>query len=344
MDKIEKAIERARQQRQGKIGQTNRHDAPSETVAGQGHVDGAVFSTIQPQARESLVVEGLSIEEVLSGSYDSPAEEIIPANNKDLSVEKIEPHSPRQGSTGTPSLSTEQEASTNLEQLVYSKTTVSISEEESLHRNRVIAGINSDERIEVYRQLRTQVRQILDKNQWNTLAITSAGENAGKTLTATNLAIALSREVTQTVLLVDLDLREPTVHKTLDIKAEHGLVDVLSGEVEVEDVLINPGFPRLVVLPGRALGHYSSELLSSPAMKRLVLDIRNRYPSRVIIFDLPPLLRNDDALLFTPTIDATMLVVEEGVTTADELHRCEELLGSSTQLIGTVLNKARGII
>jgi len=334
VDKIEKAIERARQQRQGHIGQTSRYDIPLESVGGQEHVDGTVFSTVERKAREPLVDEGLSIDEVLSGNYDSPTKKAVLADESLTS---------RKDLVEATDLATEQDSDTSFEQLAYSKTTTFPSEEESLRQNRVIAGINSDKRAEVYRQLRTKVRQILDKNGWNTLAITSARENAGKTLTATNLAIALSREVSHTVLLVDLDLRDPSVHKALDVKVEHGLVDVLSGKAEVEDVLINPGFPRLVVLPGRALGHYSSELLSSPAMKELVLDIRHRYPSRVIIFDLPPLLCNDDALLFTPTIDAAMLVVEEGVTTADELHRCEELL-SSTQLIGTVLNKARGVV
>ncbi|OUS12817.1 hypothetical protein A9Q89_04795 [Gammaproteobacteria bacterium 53_120_T64] len=237
---------------------------------------------------------------------------------------------------------TENRAESSLEDLVYSQTQTVTAEEDSLYKNRVIAGINRDQRIEVYRQLRTKVRQILNKNQWNTLAITSPGENAGKTLTAINLAIALSREVSHSVLLVDLDLREPSVHETLNLDVKYGLVDVLAGDAELEDVLVNPGFQRLVVLPGRALGHYSSELLSSPAMKKLVEDIRSRYASRVIIFDLPPLLRNDDALLFTPTIDSTMLVIEEGVTTADELQQCEQLL-NGTNLIGTVLNKARGV-
>ena len=314
MDKIEQAIERARQQRRGKIGQTSGHENPPVSVADYENIDG-----IADLSSESLDRE--------------------PPVNKE-SLTGIEPRAPGEELLDDLELFTEHQAEVNLEHFVYSRTPTATAEEDTLYQNRVIAGINLDPRIEVYRQLRTKVRQTLDRNHWNTLAITSPGENAGKTLTAVNLAIALSREVTHTVLLVDLDLRQPSVHNTLDIKAKYGLVDVLAGEVELEEVLINPGFPRLVVLPGRALGHYSSELLSSPAMKQLVENIRNRYASRVIIFDLPPLLRNDDALLFTPTIDATLLVVEEGVTTTDDLQRCEELLDGAN-LIGTVLNKAK---
>lgn len=209
-----------------------------------------------------------------------------------------------------------------------------------LAENRVIAGLDYDRRVEAYRQLRTQVLKILKDNQWNTLAITSPGENAGKSLTATNLAISLSREVNHTVMLVDLDLRQPSLHEMFDITVDKGLVDYLNNEATLEEVLLNPGFQRLVLLPGRALGKYSSEILSSPQMKSLVRDISQRYTDRIIIFDLPPLLRNDDALMFTPTVDATLLVVEDGVTTEDDVQRSLQLLEGSN-LIGTILNKAR---
>ncbi len=319
MDKIEQAIEKARQQRQGKIGETVGYEAASTPIA-----------------------DFTGIDELTSSGMGPLDEEPIARHDQTPSSGQVESSPPLDELPEVPELLTENRAESSLEDLVYSQTQTVTAEEDSLYKNRVIAGINRDQRIEVYRQLRTKVRQILNKNQWNTLAITSPGENAGKTLTAINLAIALSREVSHSVLLVDLDLREPSVHETLNLDVKYGLVDVLAGDAELEDVLVNPGFQRLVVLPGRALGHYSSELLSSPAMKKLVEDIRSRYASRVIIFDLPPLLRNDDALLFTPTIDSTMLVIEEGVTTADELQQCEQLL-NGTNLIGTVLNKARGV-
>ncbi|MBV1872997.1 MAG: CpsD/CapB family tyrosine-protein kinase [Gammaproteobacteria bacterium] len=328
MDKIEQAIEQARRQRQGSIGQTPGHDFSSMPVSENGQIDKDAFPEI------FLLDAELSDEEVLSAN-EAPA-----ARRKQAA--KIEPLMPSVELNAAPCVPKDSTGGADLGQLVYSKTSSVVANETLLHQNRIIAGIDRDERVEVYRQLRTKVRQILAKNSWNTLAVTSAGENAGKTLTATNLAIALSREVSHTVLLVDLDLREPSVHESFGFNAESGLVDVLMGNAQLEDVLVNPGFPRLVVLPGRALGHFSSELLSSPAMKNLVSDLRSRYPSRVIIFDLPPLLRNDDALLFAPTIDATMLVIEEGVTTESDIQRCEQLL-DGTNLIGTVLNKARGV-
>lgn len=222
----------------------------------------------------------------------------------------------------------------------YSKTQSTTVPEEILKENRVIAGFRHDERVEVYRQLRSLVLNTMRKNDWHTLAITSPGENAGKTLTAANLAISLAQDVNQTVMVVDLDLRKPSLHKTFNIERKKGLIDCLNGEASLEDVLINPGYPRLVLLPGNALGVHSSELLTSPKMLELLKDITTHYESRIVVFDLPPLLRNDDALVFTPLVEATLLVVEDGVSTADDVRHSLRLLEGSN-LIGTILNKAR---
>ncbi len=208
-----------------------------------------------------------------------------------------------------------------------------------LRDNRIIAGFEQDRRVEAYRQLRSQVLRKMGSENWHTLAITSPGENAGKTLTAINLAISLSRDVNQTVLLVDLDLRKPSIHNTLGIDVEFGIVDYLEDRAKLEDLLFNPGFDRLVVLPGTPQGDYASELLSSPRMHGLMQELTQRYESRIIIFDLPPLLRNDDALILTPKVDTNLLVVEEGVSTADDIHKCLHLLEGS-HLLGTILNKA----
>ena len=143
-----------------------------------------------------------------------------------------------------------------------------------------------------------------------------------------------------TVLLVDLDLTQPDVHSVLGVEAEYGLLDVLDGRVGVEQVLFNPDMQRLVVLPCRPTDEYSSEILSSPEMNALMQEMKDRYKNRIIIFDLPPLLRNDDAIKFTPQVDATLMVVEAGRTTPEELERATHLMRNGN-LIGTILNKTR---
>jgi capsular exopolysaccharide synthesis family protein len=195
--------------------------------------------------------------------------------------------------------------------------------------------------MDAFKILRTQILQRLVESRWNSLAITSAEDNEGKTLTAINLAISLAREVTHTVLLVEADLRHPSVHRYFDIPAPKGLSDYLTGDVPLSELLINPaGIPRFVVLPGgRALAN-SAEMLNSPKMVRLVEELKSRYRSRIVLFDLPPILSCADTLAFSPYVDAALLVIEEGRSRAADIRRAAELL-NGTHLIGTVLNKSR---
>jgi len=207
--------------------------------------------------------------------------------------------------------------------------------------NRVIAGSVSDPQVEAYRQLRSHVLTAMDRNGWNTLAITSPQEAVGKTTTSVNLAISISREMNHTVLLVALDLRKPRVAATLGLEIDKGIVDHLTVGEPIENILLNPAtFPRFVVLPGMPQGKHVSELLSSPEMKAFMMEATKRYPDRIIMFDLPPLLRNDDAMVFVPNVDACLLVVEDGATTPGDLERSLDLL-KDAELLGTVLNKAR---
>ena len=204
--------------------------------------------------------------------------------------------------------------------------------------NRVVAAFENDSRAEPYRQLRTLLLKTLRKNKWRTLAITSAHGNAGKTLTAVNLAIALAKDLNQTILLADMDLKGPNILDALGIIPTAGLVQHLQEGTAIEDILINPGFDRLTVLPTLPVAGDTSEILSSPAMKEALEELVERYSDRLIIFDLPPLLGDDDALVFAPYVDATLFVVESGVTTPDDLKRCYRLL-EGTPIIGTILNK-----
>ncbi len=193
---------------------------------------------------------------------------------------------------------------------------------------------------DAYRILRTQVLLRLNEKKWNTLAITSPGNGAGKSLTAINLAISLAREVDNTVLLIDANLRSPKLDKYFEFNSNYGLSDYLLEDKPLGDMLVHPeGIPRFVMLPaGRAIAN-SSEMLSSPKMQRLVDEVKHRYPSRIVIFDLPPMLESSDALAFIPNVDATLMVIEEGKTLEAELRQAFELM-QGNEVIGTVLNKA----
>lgn len=209
-----------------------------------------------------------------------------------------------------------------------------------LRRQRVVTALKDEDVAVAYKLLRTQVLQRLKTQGWNALAVTSPGCGEGKTLTAVNLAASIAAEVSYTVLLVDLDLRHPSVHRLFGVTPEHGIGDHLLRDVPLKDVLLNPGQEGLVILPGREAIPNSSELLGSPKMVGLVEELKSRYPARIVIFDLPPVLSADDALSFSPYVDAFLMVVEEGKTTRPALRRAMGFLREAESL-GTVLNKSR---
>jgi len=142
------------------------------------------------------------------------------------------------------------------------------------------------------------------------------------------------------VLLADLDLRRPRVGWYFGLEHEEpGIADFLQGQATVEELLINPGFDRLVLLPGSTSFDDASELLTSPRMVELLEELKHRYHSRFVLADLPPLLSADDAIAVLPHLDAALLVVEDGVTTAEQIAECKRLL-ADTPLVGVVLNKS----
>ena len=103
---------------------------------------------------------------------------------------------------------------------------------------------------------------------------------------------------------------------------------------------MHPGIGRFVLLPGGRAISNPTELLTSPKMIGLIEELRDRYPSRIIIFDLPPLLHTADVLGFSPYTDALLLVVEEGKTTVEDVQRAMSLVKNTCPVLGTVLNKA----
>jgi protein-tyrosine kinase len=217
---------------------------------------------------------------------------------------------------------------------------VHIVSQDSLVEKRIVAGQHRMEGADAFRMLRTQVIQRLAVRNASTLAITSAGVGAGKTLIAANLAVALSHFADYTVLLVDVDLRRPAVHTCFGLPRTRGLSDYLLDDVPVGECLITPGLERLSILPCGTKSIPTSDALSWPQMAKLVAKLKNEYPRRIVLYDLPPLLVTDDALLFLKQVEACLLVVEQAVTRKEDIERCLQLL-DDVDLIGTVLNKVR---
>ncbi|MDD4615872.1 MAG: AAA family ATPase [Alphaproteobacteria bacterium] len=209
--------------------------------------------------------------------------------------------------------------------------------ETHLERHRIVAHKTRCPEADVYRQLRAKVLQIMNASGFKALAITSPHYGDGKTTVALNLGISIALDLKQSVLLVDLDLRKPSVHEYLNLRPQAGLTDHLLKDVPLKDCLTRPSFERLNVLPAGLPLESSSELLSSPKMISLAREVKTRYPDRIVIYDMPPVLAQDDPIAFLPQIDAVLVIVREGMTKAEDLKRCLESL-KGANVIGTVLN------
>jgi len=221
----------------------------------------------------------------------------------------------------------------------YTQTRIQTADNNHLQKNRIISGFKPGKWLESYKMLRTRCLQYMDANRWNTLAITSPGSNAGNSLTAANLAISIAMELNRGALLIDANFQNPGICELFGIKDETGLSDYLLNDVPLNEVLINPGIDRLEILPAGKEGFNSSEMLHSPKMAQLINELKTCYPARIIIFDLPPLLSQADALGFSPFVDCVLLVIDEGHTKTEELKQAASLL-KEMNVLGTVLNKA----
>lgn len=227
--------------------------------------------------------------------------------------------------------------------IVYTQTRVFQPSHGLLEANRILNPASGEAAAAAFRMLRTQVVQRMDANGWTTLAVFSPGAGDGKTMTAINLAINLANDQHHSVLLVEFDFRQPSMAAAMGFSPEAGVDDVLEGRAKIEEVLYHPdGFDRLVLLPARSAMANSSEVLAGPRCRELVAELQRRYPERIVIFDLPPVLRADDALAFAPLVECGLVVASEGWTRRADLVRTVELL-HRIPLVGTVLNRAADV-
>ena len=211
--------------------------------------------------------------------------------------------------------------------------------DEALKRNRVLAFDKNEPEAESFALMRTKILNQMRVNGWNTMGITAPHEGAGKSLIAVNLAYSMLLEGNQNILLVDLDLRRPTLHKYFDFEPEFGLVDCVRNGTPMSEVLVSPR-EGLTLLPSRGRTLHSSETLTLPKMQQLIAEMKARYDDRVIIFDMPPCLITDDVMVSLQYADCTMLVAEDGTTKEDELKKSYDMVADHGYL-GTVLNKCQ---
>jgi len=189
-----------------------------------------------------------------------------------------------------------------------------------------------------YKVLRTRVLQRMRRNGWKTLGVTGTCPDEGKSLTAVNLSLNLARQSGTSVVLVDMDLRKPSIHRHLGISPKYGIGDHLRAGVPLEQVAARPGLERLGVIVNERSFSNSSEILSSPQVFELVEQVK-QGEGRIAVFDLPPIFAGDDVLAFAPIVDALLIVLAQGTTKRTDLAGIRELL-QNVNVVGAVLNRS----
>lgn len=224
----------------------------------------------------------------------------------------------------------------------YVQTAVRPANPAAMREHHVVALSHENGISDHMKLLRTRIRNHMNGSGGNSILVTSVGPGEGKTFTAANLAVSFSHEVNQTILLVDADLRTPSVHRCFGIEAEHGLADYLLRGAPLPGLLVNPGIPRLTVLPAGSPVPNSTELLGAPNMGALVEEMKKRYADRFLIFDGSPVLTSADALVFSRLVDGVILVIEAERTSRKDLRRALEIL-QGVPLLGVVVNKLKDL-
>jgi len=190
---------------------------------------------------------------------------------------------------------------------------------------------------EQYKILREKVKQAGIRS----FSITSPVKRDGKTTVAVNLAATLSLDYEERVLLIDGDLRAPSVHKYFDAPQSPGLTDYLgsSSKMNLKNLVQETSLPGLRILPSGKPSHLASELLAKERMKQILKETQAQFPGHRIIIDSPPILSTPDPLVIARYVDGVLLVVRAGKTPRDYLTKAIQSLNSS-KVMGVVLNGA----
>ena len=188
--------------------------------------------------------------------------------------------------------------------------------------------------------LRTRLLHGLAEKGWKRIAVTSPTHGCGKSFVATNLALSLARRPSSRTVLVDLDLRRPELARILGIREQHALAEFLSGEQPLESIFCRYGRTLALGLNGVAVDQASATLHDPETVSALAAMLEQLDPE-VVIYDVPPLLVNDDVLALGPCVDAVLLVTDGTKTTPNEILASEGLLQRRIPLMGVVLNRAQ---
>jgi exopolysaccharide/PEP-CTERM locus tyrosine autokinase len=190
---------------------------------------------------------------------------------------------------------------------------------------------------EQFRRLRTHIIKPGVTNSPKIILISSAMSGEGKSLIAINLAIIIAVELHSHALLIDCDLRNPSISRWFGMSEKKGLSNYLIGEGEIPDLLVKTSVDKLTLMCGGTVQDNPVELIGSEKMKTLIQDLKTRYDDRYIILDSSPLLATTEPTVLNEMADAILLVVKSGDTPRETVQQALKLVDKS-KVMGVILN------
>lgn len=194
---------------------------------------------------------------------------------------------------------------------------------------------------EEYRKLKLAMVEIASAQEGfkNTFAVTSSVAKEGKTLTALNLAISLAKELDHRVLLIDADLRNPSLHRYLEMGQGVGLSDLLLDRAKLRDTMLDTGIGKLSILPAGTKVDNPAELFTSARMRTVVEQLKRAFPDRYLIFDTAPVLPFAETRSLAHLVDGVLFVVMERIASQSNVREALDSL-KGCRIYGTVYNAA----
>ncbi|WP_339165032.1 CpsD/CapB family tyrosine-protein kinase [Siminovitchia sp. FSL H7-0308] len=207
-------------------------------------------------------------------------------------------------------------------------------------RRQLITSLNPKSPVsEQYRTIRTNILFSSIDDEIRSLMVTSSGPGEGKSTTVANLAIVFAQQGKR-ILLVDADMRKPTVHYTFGVTNTFGLTNVLARQMELQEAVKSTSEELLFVLTSGPIPPNPAELLSSRGMKQFFEEALNEYD--LVMFDTPPVLAVTDAQILSNQCDGTILVISSGKTETESAQKTKDLLeAAQAKILGVVLNNKK---
>lgn len=205
-----------------------------------------------------------------------------------------------------------------------------------LEKHRVVTRVAGPSAVP-FDVLRTKVLLQMRQNGWKRLAITSPMPGSGKTTMACNLALGIGRQGELRSILLDTDLRSPSVGTYFETRPEHGISEVFNGEVPFSEQALRIGDNVAVSMALRS-EEDPTQLLLAAQTKAVIEEIEAQYKPDLVIFDLPSMLVHDDTRAFLDNVDCALIVIRSNKTRFGEFDKCEREVAEHTNVLGVVLN------